>query len=168
MVRPNNQVQQRRPLKESTQAKARANGYDIGRVFMDAGSGINLIYARTLKAMNILLEWLQPTDCSFHVIVLGSANHPLGKIKLDVCFGDRGNFRREKLEFEVMDWPSQYHAILGWPTFAWFMAVPHYAYLALKIPGPKGVIIAKGSVEVSNTGANFRHDSRICKTQRRK
>jgi hypothetical protein len=73
---------------------------------MDAGSGINLIYARTLKAMNISLEWLQPTDCSFHRIVPGSTNHPLGKIKLNICFGDMGNFRREKLEFEVMDWPS--------------------------------------------------------------
>jgi hypothetical protein len=39
-----------------------------------------------------------------------------------------------------MDWPSQYHAILGRPAFAMFMAVPRYVYLALKIPGPKGVI----------------------------
>jgi hypothetical protein len=76
---------------------------------------------------------------------------PLGKIELDVCFGDSGNFRRGKLEFEVMDWPSQYHAILGGPAFAKFMAVPHYAYLALKIPGPKGVITVQGSFKVSNT-----------------
>jgi hypothetical protein len=76
---------------------------------------------------------------------------PLGKIELDVCFGDSGNFHREKLELEVMEWPSQYHAILGRPTFAKFMAVPHYAYLALKIPGPKGVITVQGSFEVSNT-----------------
>jgi hypothetical protein len=118
---------------------------------MDAGSGINLIYARTLKSMNISQEWLQPIDCSFHGIVPGRANHPLGKIKLGVCFGDSGNFRREKLEFDVIDWHSQYHVILGRPTFARFMAVPHYAYLTLKIPGPKGVIIVKGSFEVSNT-----------------
>jgi hypothetical protein len=101
--------------------------------------------------MSISLEWLKPADCSFHGIVLGSANHPLGKIELDVCFGDSGNFRREKLEFEVMDWPSQYHVILGWPAFARFMAVPHYAYLALKILGPKGVIIVQGSFEVVGT-----------------
>jgi hypothetical protein len=31
------------------------------------------------------------------------------------------------------------------------MAVPHYAYLALKILGPKGVITVQGSFEVSNT-----------------
>jgi hypothetical protein len=46
--------------------KAQIGGYDIGRVFMDAGSGINLIYARTLKAMCISLESLKPTDCSFY------------------------------------------------------------------------------------------------------
>jgi hypothetical protein len=64
-----------------------------------------------------------------------------GKIELNVCFGNSSNYRREKLEFKVMDWPSQYHAILGHPAFAKFMAVPHYAYLALKIPGPKGTIM---------------------------
>jgi hypothetical protein len=85
--------------------KAQIGGYDIGRVFMDIGSSINLIYARTLRAMNISLEFLQPTDCSFHGIVLGSANFSLGKIELDVCFGNRHNFWRKKLEFEVMDWP---------------------------------------------------------------
>jgi hypothetical protein len=93
--------------------KAQIGGYDVGRVLMDAGSGINLIYARTLKAMCISLESLKPTDCSFHRIVPGGANYPLRKIELDVCFGNSSNYRREKLEFEVMDWPSQYHAILG-------------------------------------------------------
>jgi hypothetical protein len=31
------------------------------------------------------------------------------------------------------------------------MVVPHHTYLALKIPVPKGVIIVKGSFEVSHT-----------------
>jgi hypothetical protein len=50
-----------------------------------------------------------------------------------------------------MDWPSQYHAILGRPAFAKFMAVTHYAYLTLKIRGPKGTIMVQGNFEVSNT-----------------
>jgi hypothetical protein len=74
--------------------KAQIGGYDVGRVFMDAGSGINLIYARTLKAMCISLESLKPTDCSFHGIVPGGTNYPLGKIELDVCFGNSSNYRR--------------------------------------------------------------------------
>jgi hypothetical protein len=131
--------------------KAQIGGYDIRRVFMNAGSGINLIYARTLKAMCISWENLKPTDCSFHGIVPGAANYPLGKIELNVCFGSSSNYRREKLEFEVMNWPSQYHTILGLPAFAKFMAVPHYAYLTLKIPGPNGTITVQGSFKVSNT-----------------
>jgi hypothetical protein len=118
---------------------------------MDAGSGINLIYARTLKAMCISLESLKLTDCYFHGIVPGGANYPLGKIELNVCFGNSSNYHREKLEFEVMDWPSQYRAIQGRPAFAKFMAVSHYAYLTLKILGPKGTITVQGSFEVSNT-----------------
>jgi hypothetical protein len=30
------------------------------------------------------------------------------------------------------------------------MAVPHYTYLELKMPGPKGIITVKGSFEVSD------------------
>jgi hypothetical protein len=117
---------------------------------MDAGSGINLIYAKTLRAMHISLEFLKPIDCSFHGIVLASANYPLGRIALNVYFGNRKNYRREKLDFEVMDWPSQYHAILGRPAFSRFMAVPHYTYLVLKMPGPRGIITVKESFEVSD------------------
>jgi hypothetical protein len=117
---------------------------------MDGGSCINLIYTKTLQAMRISLEFLKPTDCSFHGIVFGSANYPLGRITLDVCFGNCQNYKNEKLDFEVMDWPSQYHAILGRPTFSHFMAVPHYTYLVLKMPRPNGIITVKGSFELSD------------------
>jgi hypothetical protein len=58
--------------------KDQIGGYDVERVFMDAGSGINLIYVKTLRAMRIPLEFLKPTDCFFHGIVPRSANYPLG------------------------------------------------------------------------------------------
>jgi hypothetical protein len=130
--------------------KAQIGGYYVQRVFMDARSGINLIYAKTLRAMRISLEFLKPIECSFHGIVPGSANYPLGRIALDICFGNRQNYRKEKLDFEVMDWPSQYHAILRQPAFSRFMAVPHYTYQVLKMPGPRGIITIKESFELSD------------------
>jgi hypothetical protein len=130
--------------------KAQIETYDVDRVFMDAGSGINLIYAKTLRAMHISVEFLKQTDCSFHGIVPGSANYPLGRIALNVCFGNRQNYRKEKLDFKVMDWPSQYHVILGRPVFSRFMAVPHYTYLVFKMLGPNGIITLKGSFELSD------------------
>jgi hypothetical protein len=130
--------------------KAQIGGYDVDRVFMDAGSGINLIYAKTLRAMHISLEFLKPTDHSFHGIIPGSANYPLGRIALNIYFGNCQNYKREKLNFEVMDWPSQYHAILRRLAFSRFMAVPHYTYLVLKMPGRRGIITIKGSFELSD------------------
>jgi hypothetical protein len=76
--------------------KAQIGGYDLERVFMDAGSRINLIFTKTLRATRISLEFLKPIDCSFHGIITGSADYPLGQIALDVCFGNRQNYRREK------------------------------------------------------------------------
>jgi hypothetical protein len=83
--------------------KAQIRTYDVDKIFMNTGSGINLIYTQILRAMHISLEFLKPTDCSFHGIVPGSANYPLGRIALNVCFGNQQNYRREKLDFEVMD-----------------------------------------------------------------
>ena len=55
-------------------------------------------------------------------------------------FGGRSNFRSEVLTFEVVDFPGSYHAILGRPCYARFMAIPNYTYLKLKMPGPNSVI----------------------------
>jgi hypothetical protein len=115
--------------------------------------------------MHISLEFLKPTDCSFYGIVPGSANYPLGRIALNVCFGIRQNYRREKLDFEVMDWPSQYHTILGRPVFSRFMAVPHYTYLVLKMPGPKGIIIVKAKSQLCREGG--KHDYGMRQATRR-
>jgi hypothetical protein len=59
---------------------------------------------------------------------------------LEVLFGEKNNYRREPIWFEVVDLNSPYHALLGRPALAKFMAIPHYAYLKMKLPGPHGVI----------------------------
>ena len=40
----------------------------------------------------------------------------------------------------MVDFLGSYHTILGRPCYAKFMAIPNYAYLKLKMPGPNGVI----------------------------
>ena len=55
-------------------------------------------------------------------------------------FGNRANFCSEVLTFEVVDFLGSYHAILGRPCYAKFMAIPNYTYLKLKMPGPNNVI----------------------------
>src|ERR1041385_1788203 len=125
--------------------EARIENYDMPRVFMDGGSGINIIFTRTLEEMLIQNSALKTSGTTFHGIVPRKAVYPLGKISLEVVFGSTSNFRKETLDFEVVNWKSQYHAILGRPAFARFTAVPHYAFLKMKMPGPRGVITVSGS-----------------------
>ena len=122
----------------------------MSKVFMDGGSGINIIFVDTLRKMNRSVKNLPKYSNTLHCIVPGKAVGQKGTIQLDVSFGDKSHFRTESIEFEVVDWKSQYHAILGLPAFARFMAVPHYAYLQLKMSEPKGVITIKDNFQKSD------------------
>ena len=51
------------------------------------------------------------------------------------------------LTFEVVGFRGAYHAILGRPCYAKFIAIPNYTYLKLKMSGPKGVITVGSSFE---------------------
>jgi hypothetical protein len=87
--------------------EAQIGGFTSKKVFMDGGSSLNLIYADTLRKIKIPMDNLLPTETSFHGIVPGKPTYPLGAIHLDVIFGTPSNFKKEKIEFEVVDWPSQ-------------------------------------------------------------
>ncbi len=43
-------------------------------------------------------------------MVSGKSAYPVGKIELEVAFGDEYNYRAEKLTFEVVKIRSPYHA----------------------------------------------------------
>ena len=64
---------------------------------------------------------------------------------MPVYFGTPSNYRKEVLTFEVVGFKGTYHAILGRPCYAKFMAVPNYTYLKLKMPGPNGVIMIEST-----------------------
>ncbi|XP_020201644.1 uncharacterized protein [Aegilops tauschii subsp. strangulata] len=112
---------------------------------MDGGNGLKILYAETLQGIGIPMSKLSESNMQFHGVILGKKAKTLGQIALDVVFGDSKNFRKEKLTFEVVDFHSAYHAILGRPAYACFMAHPCYVYLKLKMPGPKGVITVTGN-----------------------
>ncbi|KAI4971141.1 hypothetical protein ZWY2020_002055 [Hordeum vulgare] len=111
---------------------------------MDGGSGLNIMYADTLKEMGIPMSKLSDSNMQFHGVIPRKKAKSLGQIALDVVFGSDKNFRKEKLTFEVVDFQSAYHTILGCPTYVRFMARPCYVYLKTNIPGPKGVITITG------------------------
>ena len=112
----------------------------LTKVMMDGDSGLNIMYAETLNAMGIDRSRVRPTRVPFHSIVPRKQAVPLGQIDLPVTFGDTSNYRMETLTFEVVGFHGTYHAILGCPCYAKFMAIPNNTYLKLKMPGRYGVI----------------------------
>jgi hypothetical protein len=114
---------------------------------MDGGSSLNILYADTLRLLGIGLDQLQPSTTPFHGVAPGKRVQPLGQIDLPVWFGTAKNFRKETLTFEVVGFKGAYHAILGRPCYAKFMAVPNYTYLKMKMPGPNGIITVGSSIE---------------------
>jgi hypothetical protein len=95
------------------------------------------------------MDMLVPSKSPFYGIVLGNAVHPLGIVVLPITFGTRENYRTEFIKFEVANFESSYHAILGRPALAKFMAVLHYIYLLLKMPGQSGVLTLRGDLKKS-------------------
>jgi hypothetical protein len=120
----------------------------LTKVLMDGGSSLNIIYAETLRILQIDLSTIQACAAPFHGIIPGKRVQPLGQLDLPVCFETPSNFRKETLTFEVVGFRRTYHAVLGRPCYAKFMAVPNYTYLKLKMPGPNGII---------TVGSTYRH-----------
>jgi hypothetical protein len=120
----------------------------LTKVLMDGGISLNIIYAETLGLLEIDLSTIRAGAAPFHGIIPGKRVQPLGQLDLPVCFGTPSNFRKETLTFEVVGFRGTYHAVLGRPCYAKFMAVPNYTYLKLKMLGPNGVI---------TVGSTYRH-----------
>jgi hypothetical protein len=122
----------------------------LTKVLIDGGSGLNLIFASTLRKIGLdLKDMLVPSKSPFYGIVPSNTADSLGTVVLPVTFGARENYRTEFIKFEVANFESSYHAILGHPALAKFMAVPHYVYMLLMMPGLSGVLTLRGDLKKS-------------------
>ena len=132
------------------------NGYHLTQVLMDGGSSPNLIYQDTVRKMGIDPSRISQSNTTFKGVILGFEARCTGSLVLEVTFGSPDNFRSEELVFDIAPFRSGYHALLGRTAFARFNTVPHYTYLKLKMPGPRGVITVSG-----NTGRSLRAEEYV-------
>jgi hypothetical protein len=144
----------------------------FSKVLIDNGSSINIMYRDTMQKLGIKDNMLEPSRTTFHGIVSGLSCAPMGKIRMDVRFGNRDNCRVENLMFEVVDLDSPYHALLGRPALAKFMAFStHVAYLKMKMPGPRGAITIIGdykrSMACATAGSNLAETLIIAEEKKR-
>ena len=124
-------------------------GYKFTKVLMDGGSSINILYYDTFRRMNLIDKDLKPSSTIFHGVVPGKLVYLVGKIALEVAFGEDRDFRVVTLTFEVVKIKSPYHALFGRPAYAKFMARPCYVYLQRKMPGHKGTITVHNNRKIA-------------------
>jgi hypothetical protein len=97
--------------------------------------------------LGIALKELHESDNPFFDIVPTEGEYPLGHIYMPVTFGTPENYRTEFLRFEVASFDCGYNAIIGRPGLAKFMAIPHYTYMILKMPGPQGIVTMRADFQ---------------------
>jgi hypothetical protein len=59
----------------------------LTKVLMDGGSSLNIIYAETLRLLEIDLSTIRASAAPFHGIIPGKRVQPLVQLDLPVCFG---------------------------------------------------------------------------------
>ena len=126
-------------------------GLHFTNVLMDGGSGLNLLYQDTIRNMGIDPTKIRHSKTSFQGVTPGPDAHCMGSLRLEVMFGPPDNFQSEMLTFHIAPFISRYQALLGREAFARFNAIPHYASLTLKMPGPRGIISLKGNIKCSSS-----------------
>jgi hypothetical protein len=115
----------------------------VKKVLVNEGSSINVTFPRMLQALGVTIEDLTESDTPFFGIVSTKGGYPLRHIYQSVTFRTPENYRTKFLRFELARFDCGYNAIIGRPGLVKFMAIPHYPYMILKMPGPQGIIIVR-------------------------
>lgn len=129
--------------------KPKVGDYWLPKTLMDGRCSINILYLDTFRQLWLPQSMIETTYTTFHGIVPGRKAYPIRKVTLPVTFDTLANFRTEQIVFELVLFNSPYHCVLGRQAFAKFMAAPHYAYNAMKLPGPCGIITVHGDPDMA-------------------
>jgi hypothetical protein len=66
-------------------------------MLIDGGNNIYLLYRSSMEKLGILVAQLKPSHLTFHGVVPGHACTPMGRVQLEVFFGEKGNNHHEPI-----------------------------------------------------------------------
>jgi hypothetical protein len=120
---------------------------NIGKnVLVKNGSSADILTWQCFSGMGFKREDMQKAEHPLY----GFGNkriEAMGKIDVNVTFGQDATMRTEVIIFDVVDFAYPYNAIFGRNTIDKFGAVIHEGYLLMKIPTAAGAISVYGSQE---------------------
>ncbi|GJU90373.1 reverse transcriptase domain-containing protein [Tanacetum coccineum] len=119
--------------------EAEVEGYLVRRVYVDEGSSVEVMFEHCFENLPAKVKaGLRETRTDL-VGFAGEVAKPLGKIELEVCFGNEGLSRRMSIKFLVIRAPSPYNIILGRPGLKALHAIPSTIHSMIRFPTPKGI-----------------------------
>ncbi|GKA64610.1 reverse transcriptase domain-containing protein [Tanacetum coccineum] len=119
--------------------EAEVEGYLVRRVYVDEGSSVEVMFEHCFENLPAKVRaGLRETRTDL-VGFAGEVAKPLGKIDLEVCFGNEGLSRRMSIKFLVIRAPSPYNIILGRPGLKALHAIPSTIHSMVRFPTPKGI-----------------------------
>jgi hypothetical protein len=83
-------------------------GSRLNKVLINGGSGLNVLFIKTLKKVKLdITHMLTKSTSPFYGIIPRNAAIPLGSVVLPVTFGEtRENYRTEYIKLEVVDFDT--------------------------------------------------------------
>ncbi|GJW96348.1 hypothetical protein Tco_0178156 [Tanacetum coccineum] len=115
-------------------------GYFVRRVYMDQGASMEVMFEHCSKNLSpAIRSQLRSTQMDL-VSFAGGVVKPLGKIELEVIFGDGGLFRTVMINFTMVWVPSPYNVIFGRTGLRSVRPVSSKIHSMVKFPTPRGIL----------------------------
>ncbi|GKB77213.1 reverse transcriptase domain-containing protein [Tanacetum coccineum] len=114
-------------------------GYLVRRVYVDEGYSVEVMFKHCFENLNPKIKARLKETQTDLIGFAGEISKPLGKIELEVCFGNGGLCRWTSMRFIVVRAPSPYNIILGRPGLKTLRAIPSTIHSMMNFPTPKGI-----------------------------
>ena len=112
--------------------------YTTRRVLVDNGSSADSLYYLAFQQMRLGRDQLRPMNSP--LVGFGRMKvQPMGTISLSMVVGAYPQQITKNVNFFVVDCPSSYNAIIGWPTLNIWKVVTSTYHLSVKFPTEHGV-----------------------------
>ncbi|XP_073017963.1 uncharacterized protein [Primulina eburnea] len=126
------------PHNDALVVTATIANYDVAMIFFDNGSSVNVLFKNTLDQVKVEGFEFESVSTALYGFA-GHAIPPLGQIVLPISLDTDPRRVTKMIAFIVVDTPSAYNGIIGWPSLKDFRAVASTYHQKLKFSVGKGV-----------------------------
>ncbi|CAL8174532.1 unnamed protein product [Prunus armeniaca] len=123
--------------------RAEIANYDVGRVLIDTGSSVNVIFADAFRGLGIA-DSMVNRQITPLLSFSGDLVQPVGSISLPIAFGVASRVTMTYDQFLIVDCPTAYNVIVGRTTLTRVKAHLSLHMLLMKFPTRNGTGIIRG------------------------